>query len=197
MIINSGIIRNQSPKIDNISFILANCNRFNIDDLTMIFKHILSLFVLIMLIIVSIYLLLFQKAIVYGSSMSPGLNNGDHILIEPWSYWLSKVHRGDIVVLQDPLDPSTNYIKRVIGLPSDTIEFINGYIWINGNQLSEPYAIKDTLNRHTEYVKNDHYFVLGDNRPCSLDSREFGQVPINYLCGRVDLRIRPYVGLLQ
>lgn len=145
------------------------------------------------------WMLLFQVSVVRGSSMAPGISDGDRILIEPWSYWVGDVRRGDIVVLQYPLDPSVDYIKRVIGLPGDLVALAGGRLWVNGQPLPEPYAIADDLAWHVERVRRDHCFVLGDNRPRSSDSREFGQVPFDHLRGRVELCVWPpaRAGLLQ
>jgi len=137
------------------------------------------------------WMLLFQVSVVRGSSMTPGIRDGDRILVEPWSYWLTEVERGDVVVLRYPLDPQVDYIKRVIGLPGDTVAIVGGRLWVNGSLYDEPYAIDDALAWHVERVRPDHCFVLGDNRPRSADSRDFGQVPLDLLRGRVDLRVWP------
>ena len=139
-----------------------------------------------------VYLFFFHLSVVRGSSMAPGIEDGDRILIEPWSYLWGDVERGDIVVLRYPLDPSVDYIKRVVGLPGDTITMADGHVWVNGELVEEPYVERID---HTSYVSTEvgtgAYFVLGDNRPRSSDSREFGLVPASYLRGRVDLRLWP------
>ena len=139
-----------------------------------------------------LYVLFFNLSVVRGSSMAPGIHDGDRILVEPWSYVVGDVSRGDVVVLQYPLDPRVDYIKRVIGVPGDHVVMADGYVWVNGELLTEPYV--DDVD-HTSYtsciVDEGHVFVLGDNRPRSSDSREFGLVPVTYLRGRVDLRLWP------
>lgn len=138
------------------------------------------------------YLLVFNLSVVRGSSMAPGIHDGDRILVGQWSYLLSDVERGDVVVMRYPVDPRLDYIKRVIGLPGDEIRMSGGNVWVNGERLDEPYV--DQLDADVHYfteVREDHYFVLGDNRPHSSDSREFGQVPRELLKGRVDVRIWP------
>jgi signal peptidase I len=138
------------------------------------------------------YTLFFHLSVVRGSSMSPSIEDGDRILIEPWSYLLGEVERGDVVVLRYPLDPSVDYIKRVIGLPGDRVTLANGFVWVNGELLDEPYVGScDRTSYGSLVVEPGHYFVLGDNRPRSSDSREFGLVPWEYLRGRVDLRLWP------
>ncbi len=138
------------------------------------------------------YTLSFNVSVVRGSSMSPGIHDGDRILIEPWSYVFAGVSRGDVVVMRSPVDPSVDYIKRVIGLPGDEILVAAGAVWVNGELLREPYAVQEDreLFQWTRVI-DEHYFVLGDNRPHSSDSREFGLVPASFLRGRVDLRVWP------
>lgn len=138
------------------------------------------------------YLCLFNLSVVRGSSMAPRIHDGDRILIDHFSYLFREVERGDIVVLKYPLDPKVDYIKRVIGLPGDEIDIEGGRVRVNGDAIDEPYvAASDPLARLHIEVKPAHYFVLGDNRPRSCDSREFGLVPVDYLRGRVQLRVWP------
>jgi signal peptidase I len=138
------------------------------------------------------YSLLFNLSVVRGSSMTPGIQDGDRILVEPWSYLLGPIERGDVVVLRYPLDPEIDYIKRIIGLPGDRVTLSQGEVWVNGARLDEPYveAVDPSSSLATQ-VEPGCYFVLGDNRPRSSDSREFGLVPERYVRGRVDLRLWP------
>ncbi len=139
-----------------------------------------------------LYLVFFNLSVVRGNSMSPSIADGDRILVEPWSYLVGDVERGDVVVLRYPLDPSIDYIKRVIGLPGDRVTLAGGHVWVNDQLLSEPYIAAGDLESYSTHVVSDgHVFVLGDNRPRSSDSREFGAVPKDYLRGRVDLRLWP------
>jgi signal peptidase I len=138
------------------------------------------------------YGLMFNFSVVRGSSMSPGIHDGDRILVNHLSYLFQDVQRGDIVVLQYPLDPNLDYIKRVIGLPGDEIAIDASGVSVNGQRIDEPYvAAQDDHSRLVSRVEPEHFFVLGDNRPHSSDSREFGQVPRENLRGKVDLRIWP------
>ena len=139
-----------------------------------------------------LYTALFHLSVVRGSSMSPSIHDGDRILIDPLSYMLQGIQRGDIVVMQYPLDPSIDYIKRVVGLPGDEIVIEDGEVWVNGALLSEPYVESpDPFCSLRTRVKPAHYFVLGDNRRRSCDSREFGQVPQGYVRGKVELCLWP------
>ncbi len=139
-----------------------------------------------------LYGLLFNFSVVRGSSMSPSIFDGDRILIDHFSYLFSDVSRGDIIVLQYPKDPKLDYIKRVVGLPGDEIVIERGLVFVNGEKLHEEYVdVPDLRSKLQTVVKDDHFFVLGDNRCHSSDSREFGQVPGENLLGKVDLRVWP------
>jgi signal peptidase I len=138
------------------------------------------------------YGLMFNFSVVRGSSMSPSIHDGDRILVDHLSYLFQSVRRGDIVVLQYPLNPEVDYIKRVIGLPGDEVVIERGRVQVNGRVLAEPYvASRDRDSRLEVRVLPDHFFVLGDNRPHSSDSREFGLVHKSLLRGRVNLRVWP------
>ncbi len=144
--------------------------------------------------------LLFNLSVVRGSSMSPGIHDGDRIVVDHLSYVLGSAQRGDIAVLRYPVDPTVDYIKRVIGVPGDVIRIEGGAVWVNGRRLDEPYvAAQDPRTRLATTVPADAYFVLGDNRTHSSDSREFGFVPRTHLVGKVDLRVWPpaRLGLLD
>jgi signal peptidase I len=150
-----------------------------------------SAFRLACLLLVS-YGFFFNLSVVRGSSMTPGIQDGDRILVEPWSYLLGEIERGDVVVLRYPLDPEIDYIKRVIGLPGDHVSLVRGQVWVNGEVLDEPYVASiDSSSVLSVEVSSGSYFVLGDNRPRSSDSREFGLVPESYVRGRVDLCLWP------
>jgi len=139
-----------------------------------------------------VYVLLFNLSVVRGSSMTPGIHDGDRILVETWSYFFDDPGRGDVVVLRYPLDPSIDYIKRIVGVPGDRVTCAGGEVWVNGERLDEPYvAFPDAGCWLSITVEPDQYFVLGDNRRRSSDSRDFGQVPAEYVRGRVDLRLWP------
>ena len=164
------------------------------------FRPFVSLTIRGSLALVLLYGLLFNFSVVRGSSMSPSIFDGDRILIDHFSYLFSEVRRGDIVVMQYPLDPKLDYIKRVVGLPGDEILIDRGQVFVNGEKLEEQYVdVPDLRGRVHTIVRPHHYFVLGDNRCHSSDSREFGQVPVENLLGKVDLRVWPLgrIGLID
>jgi len=138
--------------------------------------------------------LLFNFSEVRGSSMEPGIHDRDRILVDHFSYFFGGVQRGDVVVMRYPLDPSLDYVKRVVGLPGERVVIGGGRIWIDGRRLDEPYLRGSVIDPYTHLsivVEEGHFFVLGDNRLRSSDSREFGQVPRKNLRGRVRLRVWP------
>jgi signal peptidase I len=146
------------------------------------------------------YSVFFNLSVVRGSSMAPGIQDGDRILVEPWSYLLGPIERGDVVVLRYPPNPEIDYIKRIIGLPGDHVTLIHGEVWVNEERLEEPYVESvDPMAALSTVVEPGKYFVLGDNRPRSSDSREFGFVPEENVRGRVDLRLWPLgrAGLIE
>jgi len=114
-----------------------------------------------------------QNSRVDGTSMEPNLMNGEYLIVSKVSYLLSQPKRGDIIVFPSPYPGENNeFIKRVIGLPGETVSIVDGTVYINGVALSEPYVVNhDQSNMAPVTVPDGEYFVLGDNRPVSLDSR--------------------------
>jgi len=138
--------------------------------------------------------LLFNLSEVRGSSMMPGIHDRDRILVDHVSYLFTEIDRGDVVVMRYPLDPRLDYVKRVVGLPGDRIVIRGGEVFVNDERLDEPYVDAATIEPWTAMetrVRPGHYFVLGDNRRRSSDSREFGQVPAEYVRGKVRMRLWP------
>lgn len=141
-----------------------------------------------------------QPVKVEGTSMLPRLHDGERIFVNKLIYyeeyrWAPKVDRGDIVVFWFPDDPSKSYIKRVIGLPGDTVEVRDGVVRVNGSELDEPYLDKKlSLSPRSQapvQVKPGYYFVMGDNRDNSSDSRTWGLVPKKYVYGKALFRYWP------
>ena len=129
--------------------------------------------------------LLFQHYTVSGPSMEPGLHSNQTILVNRFSYLLQEPARGDIMVFHSPQPGQPDYIKRVIGLPGDTIDVEASSIHVNGVILYEPY-IRHPINAHLERieVKMHQYFVVGDNRANSDDSRNWGPIEKSLLVGK-------------
>ncbi|HKQ04251.1 MAG TPA: signal peptidase I [Blastocatellia bacterium] len=137
-----------------------------------------------------------QPVKVEGTSMLPRLHDGERIFVNKLVYYhIPKIDRGDIVVFWFPDDPDKSYIKRIIGLPGELVEVRGGRIHVNGQMLDEPYLDPQlNVGRMTlppTLVKQHYYFVMGDNRDNSSDSRIWGQVPEKYIYGKALLRYWP------
>lgn len=129
-----------------------------------------------------------------GPSMQPTLHTGERLLIDKITYRFREPARGDIVVFRYPADPSSYFIKRVIGVPGDHIQIAQGRVYVNGQLLEEEYVSSPTVARfRSDVVPEGHYFVLGDNRRNSQDSRSpaVGHVPRANIVGRAILRYWP------
>lgn len=146
-----------------------------------------------------IYLFILTPNQVKGASMEPTFQSGDYILTSRVTYKMRSPQRGDVVVFKSPKNPDIEYIKRIIALPGDKIRIENTNIYINNKLLQENY-IADRTNLWeggflkegtTLAVPDDEIFVMGDNRPRSSDSREFGPVPIDSVIGQVFFRYFP------
>lgn len=133
-----------------------------------------------------------QSSVVVGSSMQPNLQDGQRLVVSKAAYFLSTPQRGDVVIFRSPGNTRTEFIKRVIGLPGDTVAVQDGTVLVNGKALDEPYIASQpryTLNPQT--VPDDSYFVLGDNRNNSNDSHMGWTVPRQNIVGKGWLSIWP------
>lgn len=131
---------------------------------------------------------------VQGTSMSPELKDGDRILVNKFLYYFGDIERGDVVVFWYPEDPKLSFIKRVVALPGETVEIRSGAVFVNGTLIDETYvsgANADLRSFPPHEVRLGHFFVLGDNRKGSNDSRSWGLVPERYVYGKAFLRIWP------
>jgi signal peptidase I len=132
---------------------------------------------------------LYQPVKVEGTSMMPSLTNQERIFINKFVYKLGsgKIDRGDTVVFLFPEDKSKSYIKRVIGIPGDRIRIDEGQVFVNGGRLEEPYVpddYRDHMSKEERVVPEDSYFVMGDHRNSSNDSRAWGYVPKGLIYGK-------------
>jgi signal peptidase I len=134
-----------------------------------------------------IIIFLYQPVKVEGTSMMPSLDDQERIFVNKFVYRLESIQRGDIVVFRYPRDPSKSFIKRVIGLSGDRIRIDGGQVYVNGNLLDEDYippAYVDERSYKTVVVPQGCYFVLGDHRSLSNDSRDFGPVNASFIYGK-------------
>jgi signal peptidase I len=137
---------------------------------------------------------LYQPVKVEGTSMQPELVDQERIFVNKFVYHFEEIHRGDIVVFWYPKDPSKSFIKRVIGVPGDVVSVNNGQVFINSSLLEEKYVprgYQDLESFPPMRVKEDHYYVLGDHRNASNDSRSWGLVPRKYIYGKAVFRYWP------
>ena len=164
----------------------------------------LKILLIALAIVIPIRLLLFQPFVVKGSSMEPNYHSGDYLVIDELSYKLREPKRDEVIVFKYPLNTSYRYIKRIIGLPGETVEVKGGYISITEpsgqvNQLNEDAYITSAVrqawqsgvNYGPKKLASNEYFVMGDNRNYSSDSRTWGILPKNDITGKVLLRISP------
>ncbi len=154
--------------------------------------------VIALLIVVPIRLFIIEPFVVSGSSMFPTFENADYLLVDKFSYEIGNPKRDDVVVFKYPNDTTKYFIKRVIGLPGDTVDISGSEITItngthkNGFMLKEPY-VKNMSDDQAHFVlKENEYFVMGDNRTASSDSRYWGPVDRDLFVGRALLRLMPF-----
>jgi len=136
-----------------------------------------------------VILFLYQPVKVEGTSMMPSLIDQERIFINKFEYrfGLSDISRGDMVVFWFPGDPTKSYIKRVIGVPGDTVEVNDGTVVVNGEPLAESYVpreYRDHVSMPRRVIPQDQFFVLGDHRSSSNDSRSWGMVPRHFIYGK-------------
>lgn len=136
-----------------------------------------------------------QNFKVEGPSMMPTLYNQEYILVDKAEYYLHPPRRGDVIVFVAPPNPSTDYVKRVIGVPGDTVRVdASGQVFVDGDRITEPY-VNDLTNPYppnTWKLGPNQYFVLGDNRGDSSDSRAWGPVPRANIIGKASLVYWPF-----
>jgi signal peptidase I len=164
------------------------------------FRDILETILPALLIVLVVNVFLAQATRVEGQSMEPNLHNNERLIIEKISYRFHPPRRGDIVVIRMPNRHSDPLIKRVVGLPGETIEIRDGHVYINGQMLNEPYLEQLTYGDTGPHVIAPGYiFVLGDNRGASNDSRSFGEVTISSIVGHAWFRYWPMneIGLVR
>lgn len=163
------------------------------------FFDIIETIVLALAIFVVIYLFLFQPHQVKGASMEPSFFDGEYILTDKISYRLHSPKRGEVIIFKAPKNPELDYIKRIIGLPGERIKIENGDIFINDQKLNEEYIPENTIisgglflskGKETK-IPEKSYFVLGDNRLHSSDSREWGPIQTSDIVGKAFLRYWP------
>lgn len=160
-------------------------------------KDLFTLAFLIVVVVIPIRLFVVSPFIVDGDSMHPTFGNLNYLIVDELVYRFREPARGDVIVFRYPSKPSVFYIKRIIGLPGETVSITQGAIAITTIEgatitLDEPYIVNEDATYTKKVALNPgEYFVLGDNRPNSSDSRVWGPLPAKNIIGRVDLRLLP------
>ncbi len=155
--------------------------------------------VVVIAIVTFVRVFIAQPFIVSGASMDPTFQNSNYLIIDEITYRFEEPKRGDVIVFHPPIDMSVFYIKRIIGLPGEKVNVHNGKVTItnaehpDGMVLDEPYITPDTITENvTMDIPEGNYFVMGDNRPASFDSRKWGILPKKNISGRVLIRAFPF-----
>jgi signal peptidase I len=166
--------------------------------------EIIKIVIIALVIVIPIRYFLFQPFLVRGQSMEPNFENGDYLIIDEISYRLHEPQRGEVIVFRYPYQPSQRFIKRIIGLPGETIEIKDGIAMIIKDNQTEildesTYLPKDlkTQGNIKISIPDNKFFVLGDNRSVSADSRSWGLLPRENIIGRVYLRIWPFAAFAK
>ena len=164
--------------------------------------EITKIVVIALAIVIPIRYFLFQPFFVKGQSMEPSFGNGDYLIIDEISYRFREPERGEVIVFKYPQNPSQRFIKRIIGLPGETVEIQDGKVTIFKNGITQILdeseylpSVLETSGKILIVLGEDEYFVLGDNRTFSFDSRRFGVLPKEEIIGRAFLRAWPFVDL--
>ncbi len=160
-------------------------------------KDLFTLAFLIIVVVIPIRLFVVSPFVVDGESMHPTFENLDYLIVDELIYAFKSPSRGEVIVFRYPQNPSVFYIKRIIGLPGETVSISKGVVsikTITGETLTlnEPYVVVEDASYSREYTLGaGEYFVMGDNRPNSSDSRYWGPLPRKNIIGRVDVRLLP------
>ncbi len=161
------------------------------------FLEVMQVILLALLIVFPIRYFLFQPFIVRGASMEPSFYEADYLIVDQLSYRFRSPERGEVIVFNYPQDPEKRHIKRIIGLPGEDVVIEEGRIFITDENetvlLEEEYlTLSRTLGEESISLGEDEYFVMGDNRGSSFDSRNWGSLPEGNIIGKVFFQISPF-----
>lgn len=162
--------------------------------------EVIKTFAIVLIVAFLLRKVVVQPFVVEGSSMEPNFHNSEYLLVDQLSYRFHQPKRGDVIIFKAPTNPNVNYIKRVIGLPGETVEIKSGKVYINSKLLDESFLkeMQQTLiyasktKGLTTTLGEKELFVMGDNRDNSSDSREWGTLPEQNIIGRVFLIVYPF-----
>ncbi len=164
-----------------------------------LWKDIFKLFAIAVLVVLPFRLFIAQPFVVEGASMDPTFKSSDYLIVDEVTYRFDTPERGSVLIFKYPRNPKKYFVKRVIGLPGEKVSINNGQVTIintenpDGFKIEEPYVLFGKLDDNESYdVGPDEYFVMGDNRSGSSDSRIWGNVPKDKIIGRPILRVYPF-----
>ncbi len=162
------------------------------------YREFIDTALLILFVLIPIRLWVAQPFIVVGSSMYPTFHGGDYLVVDEISYRFKDPKRGDVIVFRPPVNPKDHFIKRIVGLPGETIEVTNNIVVIKNKEhptgiiLEEPYVSSERETSKSLTLGEDEYFVMGDNRKDSADSRIWGVLKKEKISGRALIRLFPF-----
>jgi signal peptidase I len=181
---------NSSTIVYHAVWKLTNTNLF--------FKETARFALITLAIVIPIRLFIAEPFVVSGASMEPTFQNGEYLIVDRLSYNFEEPKRGEVIIFRYPKDPKKYFIKRIIGLPGETVSISGNTINIRnaanpqGFDLDQSYISRQIPSTFSMTLKDDEYFVMGDNRPQSSDSRVWGALPEDYIVGRALLRLFPF-----
>ncbi|MBD3300599.1 MAG: signal peptidase I [Candidatus Moranbacteria bacterium] len=164
-------------------------------------KEVSGIILMSLIIVIPIRIFLIQPFIVKGASMEPNFYEGQYLIVNEIGWTLKGAERGEVIIFKNPRDQKDYYIKRVIGLPGETIEVKNGRVYIFNDEHPEGFVLDEskylpigriTSNDTREVLAQDEYFVLGDNRGKSSDSRIWGKLDEDLIVGKTWIRVLPF-----
>lgn len=180
------------PNVQNVSSKTKN-----------VFKELLQFVIIVLVIIIPVRFYIAQPFVVVGESMLPTFSSNQYLIVDELSYKLEDPERGQVIIFKYPYATESNgeskyFIKRIIGLPGETVIINNGKVSIKNSvnhpkefTLTEPYVSAPTDTSMTMVLGKDQYFVMGDNRPASFDSRSWGPLDGNFIVGKAFVRLLP------
>lgn len=160
----------------------------------------IKIVIISIVVIVGIRSFIMQPFFVSGKSMEPNFHDGDYLIVNEISYRFSDPERGDVIIFHYPKDPKEFFIKRIVGLPGEKVEIRDNRVIVYSNDRPEGFALDEylyiptgtvTAGNYTAELKNDEYYVLGDNRSASADSRFWGALNKHFIVGKALLRAWP------
>jgi len=161
------------------------------------FRELLEFAIIAVVVVIPFRIYVAQPFVVNGASMDPTFKNGEYLIVDQITYRFDTPERGSVLIFKYPKDTTKYFIKRVIGLPGETVSIKDGIVTVKnkthpeGFTLSEPYIVHSKSDSFEMTLDNDEYFVLGDNRSGSADSRIWGPMPTEDIVGRPLMRLFP------